>query len=156
MKATKKPATKKEASPKLSWTTDRLFDFVMNRLKKLFPLEPEQEEWRWIDDLGQEIRSAGESFISTKQEFDECCAFDVIGGFSLIPLRPRWTPDMRNAAIAYCIKADDAAPYVLATTIPKQRTVITVLKAIGFEAIKTVRNPNSGNQVTLWMASIGR
>lgn len=56
----------------------------------------------------------------------------------------------------YDLNTEDADRYFsetkacIATTIAEQRREISALKRLGFKAVKRFKNPETGNNVTLW------
>ena len=134
MRRTEAKPAKTDESPKMSWGFSRL------------------ERW-WRANAGSaKWEGAYEGLFDSVSAFPFCCAFYIVHNFAL-HLRRFETEDIKRAAV--CLSTINAvhAPYVLAATSDEQGGAERFLEEIGFEELKTVHNPNSGNRVTLWLAS---
>jgi hypothetical protein len=86
-----------------------------------------------------------------RDDFRNCCAFDIIHNF-YDPYIERLTPKFADVLVALKLKALRDAPYFLIATTDKQPLSSASLERIGMIKLSTVRNPNSGNMVTLWQS----
>lgn len=142
--AVKKATKKKVEFPKLSWGLEKL----ENWWEKNVPVNGYGDRPHFREDFP--------SFCQEDPvQFPGCCAFDVIEDLNYCKSK-----DFNEAIYlaSACLQIldrgwDDVAPFVLATTIPRQKGEIATLRKIGFSPIKTVVNSNTNNRVTLWLAS---
>lgn len=132
---------KKVILPKLSWTTDRL-----HAVLRSLNVDTDKDYYDPFD----------ERLFSFEQEgFPDCCAFDVFCGLLLANKPEKWTERQYLAKIILELREEFNAPYALFATA-KQPEIEALLVKLGAEKLKTVRNPNSGNMVTLWLLSTPR
>lgn len=81
-----------------------------------------------------------------KHDFSQCCGAVEIGGFG-------WTGveviDTELNALLQEALANNKG-YAICTTIAQQTAAVQRLKAAKFQVLVKFRNPNTGNQVTMW------
>lgn len=139
---TKKPMRRTEAKPPKKAESPRI-DWGRTRLERWWKANVVNADWA----------SARFDLFSEVDDYPNCCAFGIISDLRFPSERYR-TEDMKKAAA--CLNIIDRmhnAPYVLAATSENQEVVESFLVSIGFRELESVRNPRSGNQVTLWLAS---
>jgi hypothetical protein len=122
--------------PKLSWSLERLAR-VTRSLEN-----------------GQDVAWDG----MMEDEFPGCCAFGIVFDLDTMPNAVSGWPTKAFDAFFISRLAKHAGPtgFTILTTSERQAKIEASLRRIGAEALKTVANSNSGNRVTLWLATTPR
>lgn len=122
-------------TPKMAWAEERLQVIVNSISGEILGRLPRQPQ-----------------LFGAIQAFPRFCAADIVFSFYTTPAKPEeLTQEQWLAWIALQFSTVGVAPYKMATTNSNQESWIPILEAIGFEAIKRFVNPNSRNQVTIWL-----
>jgi hypothetical protein len=81
-----------------------------------------------------------------KHNFYNCCGAVEIGNFG-------WQgADLEDTALKGLLQEalNQNKGYAICTTVPSQTEAVKRLKLARFEVLAKFRNPNTGNQVTMW------
>lgn len=121
-------------------------------LAKLYPLEEDENNDRvivqdeFIEVDGNEISA----FDELHDEMPGCCGVSVVEGVNRI------APSKKEAyAAVHALYIENGSfghrAATLATTVESQKTAADFFRANGWKEIPLGKNPNSGNQLTLWI-----